>query len=187
MNHLTAAHGELHVRSGCDSPWRGVRGEHGDRRIGVSFCADTAKRTVALHVAADADGAPRRGGRQTHTRPTALVPRPAAAPKRNAAQPDGVRLTSPCARRQVRHEAVGRGACCRRPWTSRTPTSTSSCGLGASTSAAQCPPRCGLRLQPRLYMRRRSGFVACRRRSDGRPTQLPPRSPACAARVRLGS
>ena len=72
MNHLTAAHGELHVRLGCDSPWRGVRGEHSDRRIGVSFCADTAKRTVASHVAADADGVPRRGGRQTHTRPAAL-------------------------------------------------------------------------------------------------------------------
>ena len=84
MNHLTATHGELHVRSGCDSPWRDVRGEHGDRRIGVSFCANTAKRAVVPYVAANADNAPRRGaaevGKPTRGRPL-WFPGPRPRPK----------------------------------------------------------------------------------------------------------
>ena len=108
MNNPAAAHGEFHVRSDCDSPWCGVSGEHSDRRIGVSFRANAAERAVVPYIATDTDDAPRRGGRQTHTRPIALVPRPAAAPERNVSQPDGVWLTPPCARRQVRHGAVAK-------------------------------------------------------------------------------
>ena len=104
--HLAAAHGEFHVRSGCDSPWRDTSGEHSNRRTSVPFRANAAGRVIVPHVAADADDAPRRGSRQTHTRPVALVPRPAAASERNVSQPDGVRLTPPWARCQVRREAV---------------------------------------------------------------------------------
>ena len=104
MKHLAAAHGELHVRSGCDSPWCDTGGEHSYRRTSVPFRSNAAERAIVPHVAADADDVPRRGGRQIHTRPDALTLQPAAASERNAAQPDGVRLTPPCARRQVRHE-----------------------------------------------------------------------------------
>ena len=85
MNHLTAAHGEPHVRAGCGSSWRGLRGEHGDCRTGVPLRADTTELIFVSHVAADADGVPRRGEWQTHSGPTALFPRPAATLERNIA------------------------------------------------------------------------------------------------------
>ena len=81
-------------------------GEHGDRCTSLPFRANAAERSVVPHVAADTDNIPRRGGRQVHTRPDALVRRSAAAPERNATQPDGVRLTPARACRQVEHEAI---------------------------------------------------------------------------------
>ena len=80
MKHLAAAHGELHVRSGCDSPWRDTSGEHSNRRTSVPFRSNMAERAVVPHVAADADDVPRRGGWQAHARPGALVLRPAPRP-----------------------------------------------------------------------------------------------------------
>ena len=105
VGRTAAAHGERHVRSGRDSAWRGVSGEHSDRRTGVSFRTYAAERTVVPHVAANADDVPRRWCRQTYTRPVALVRWPAAAPERNIAEPDGVRLTAPCAPTRQRANA----------------------------------------------------------------------------------
>ena len=85
MNHLTAAHGEPHVREGCGSSWRGLRGEHGDCHTDVSLRTVTTKLTFVPHVATDADAAPHRGEWQTHSGPAALILRPTAASERNVA------------------------------------------------------------------------------------------------------
>ena len=106
VSRAAAAHGERHVRAACDSAWCGVSGEHGDRRTGMPFRAYAAERAIVPHVAANVDDVPRRWGRQTYTRQVALVRWPAAASERNISEPDGVRLTAPCASCQVLHEAV---------------------------------------------------------------------------------
>ena len=135
MGRTAAAHGERHVRSGRDSAWRGVSGEHSDRRTAVSFRAYAAERTAVPHVAADADDVPRRWGRQTYTRPVALVCWPAAAPER----PNAI-LQSRMASGSQRHARAAKFFM-KRPRSVIPPALNNSdthitCALGASAAAS---------------------------------------------------
>ena len=136
--------------------------------IVASACPlDTAKRTVEPHVAADADGASRRWGRQTGPRP-----RPNAMLHSRMAS--GSHRCARAARFVMKRSQSGMPSAL-----NISDTHITLWSRRKSAAAAQSPPRCGLRLQPLSCMRR--GSFRRLLRAVGRLTQLLPYSPACAA------